>query len=136
MLCDVSLLALYVEVVVMPDMVIYPDLSNSDPHKDGFTVRNENGKSPRHPKCKICGPWLTHWTNHAEMPAPFCAVEGCLNSAEVGGHVLVIKDGKPLSNHVYIAPICKTHNAQSEDMDLTYTPLVYADQKTCEQQSE
>jgi len=72
-------------------------------------VKNLNGTSDNN--CH-CDSWLSHWENFTGINTKYCAVSGCLNLAEVGGHVQ--KDSSADKNW-YILPLCKACNNKTGD---------------------
>lgn len=78
-------------------------------------VKNLRGTSRR--KCE-CGSWREHWYNHTTRPSSraICAVYGCGNLAEIGGHVLVVS-GRFDGQH-YIVPMCHLCNMIHPDDDI------------------
>lgn len=99
--------------------------------KGELYIKNEVGRAHLHDKCEHCGSWKDHWEYHTGMNATQCCVLDCPNQAEVGAHVKAI-DCQVAGDLVYIAPMCKAHNA-SKDMMIS-KPLqiyIYANQEAC-----
>jgi hypothetical protein len=72
-------------------------------------VQNLGGTADN--KCKCGGGWFDHWERYSGgTPPRICSVFGCMNFAEVGGHV--IKNNSFDKDH-YIIPLCKRHNNAS-----------------------
>ncbi|GEO81425.1 hypothetical protein ROR02_15560 [Pararhodospirillum oryzae] len=97
------------------------------------SVKNANGTSDL--KCK-CGSWIAHWEKYSEEEAVFCCVEGCLEEAEHGAHVVISKTGlNDPEKHFYIVPMCHKHNIQrgKEFVVNAETAFVWANKaKTCD----
>lgn len=93
--------------------------------------KNKGGTAER--SCK-CGSWKEHWLRFTgeEWPS-WCSVVGCLNTAEVGAHVI-----NPASDIEWIVPFCKDCNGQPTTTVFTLETgvnLVPANQsKTCAKQ--
>jgi len=72
-----------------------------------------NHKEPGEKACE-CGSWKEHWLSFAAKPWPEgCSVQGCSNSASVGGQVT-----NPAVTGVKIAPMCDTCNALDAPFNL------------------
>lgn len=94
-------------------------------------IQNESGRAHLHDECEHCGPWKDHWEYHSGKSATECCVLDCRNKAEVGAHVKAV-ECKPAGDLVYIAPMCKAHNA-SKDMMISKPRqiYIYASQEAC-----
>lgn len=106
-------------------------------------VKNLNGTTSK--TCK-CGSWLEHLRNYRTDshygrdeifeiidPIKKCAVIGCNQSSEVGGHVQK-SSIYSLDQNWYIIPLCKNHNNQrGATLEIkNNTPMALANvSKTC-----
>lgn len=70
--------------------------------------KNLNGTTPN--RCK-CGSWLAHFQHYGTGTSTKCAVKGCSNLSEVGGHVKKIS---AIDSKWYIVPLCKACNKLTE----------------------
>jgi len=92
-------------------------------------VINNNGTSDT--DCK-CGSWLEHWKNYSGQAIPYlCCEKSCAGTNLVGAHVQI---DNSKDNNWYIVPLCKKHNASTEELELFEgTALAPANKKkTCE----
>ena len=70
---------------------------------------NKRGNQP----CSCCGTWENHWMRNAKKKElGVCAVKGCVNPADVGGHVY--REGKSQDGYT-IVPLCSSHNQMEHD---------------------
>lgn len=70
---------------------------------------NKGGTGERS-NCK-CGTWKQHWINCSGKTWPiFCSVEGCSESATLGGHIY-----NSSASGEYIAPMCSKCNRRPND---------------------
>lgn len=71
--------------------------------------------------------WIALWKDKAGISTQNCIVSECLNSATVGGHVVINKayvhpeSSAVGKDSVYILPICGHHNSQHFDCDAMTT---------------
>ena len=74
--------------------------------------KNKKGTGDR--SCK-CGTWKQHWINRSGKDWPtFCSVNGCINKATLGAHVINSKvSGEK------IVPMCESCNKLTDEFDLT-----------------
>lgn len=94
-------------------------------------IENESGRAHLHTECKHCGSWKQHWEYHTGLRAVECCVQGCRNAAEVGAHVTAVRC-QEAGNLVYIAPMCKKHNASTDQMASRPSQVyIYANQEAC-----
>jgi hypothetical protein len=75
--------------------------------------KNLNGTSPY--KCKCVGGWLGHFRAFGIGTSTKCAVLGCGNPSEVGGHVQKVRS---TDESWYIVPLCKACNTLTESFEL------------------
>ncbi len=93
-------------------------------------INNENGRAHLHPECKHCGPWKDHWEYHTGKSATECCILDCHEDAEVGAHVTL--DCEEAEELVYVAPMCKAHNASTDTMvSKPHQIYIYASQDAC-----
>jgi len=63
------------------------------------------GTSKRQKRCKVCGPWRSHWEQKSGKTFPKkCKIKGCGNKADLGAHIRNLSTKK--SNKQYIIPAC------------------------------
>jgi hypothetical protein len=91
-------------------------------------IKNLNGTSEK--DCK-CGSWYNHWKKHSGQTTDFCQAKDCTKTDLVGAHV---KKVGGTDNASYIYPLCKTHNASTEEMEVsdTYEFVSANTKETCE----
>ncbi|MBF4230609.1 MULTISPECIES: hypothetical protein [Vibrio] len=64
-----------------------------------------------------CNSWLDHWLEYSganSLPSQ-CGEKSCLNSPEVGAHVIKVNS---TDKKWYIVPLCKKHNKEDEEFEL------------------
>jgi hypothetical protein len=73
--------------------------------------------------CK-CGTWISHWEKNYGYSASYCSVSTCMEQKDlVGGHV---KKVNSTDTAMYIIPLCKSHNASNDNMEVPDAKLVTA----------
>jgi len=76
-------------------------------------VKNINGTSQN--ICS-CGSWLQHWGNFSNQTTKYCIEKSCINKDLVGAH---IQKANSTDQNWYIIPLCKTHNASTEEIEIS-----------------
>lgn len=64
----------------------------------------------------LCGNWLKHWRNNTGSSRKRCAVLGCGDVAEVGGHVVPVNGSSQ-----YVIPMCRACNNLSDPFEIEST---------------
>lgn len=80
-----------------------------------------------------CGSWLNHWANFSGQSIPtYCPTFGCMEKKLVGAHV---QQDSTTDKKWYIVPLCATHNAKSETLDVGPVALAPANvSETCKKE--